>query len=172
MENIRKRVDVRLVTDHNKLLKLTSKPTFVTSSIFSRNLVAVHKIKEVITLNKPAYIGICILNLSKRLMYDFHYNYIRQKYASKAKLLSTDTDSLCYEIQKEDVYADLWQDTQKFDNSDYNEDSPNLDITNKKKPGVSKTKFAEYRSLNSSPCDQKCIFTLKKTIKTTKRIKV
>jgi len=57
-------------------------------------LVAVHKIKEALTLNRPAYIGICILVLSKTLMYDFHYNYIKQKYKSKAKLLFTDTDSL------------------------------------------------------------------------------
>ena len=55
MENIRKRVDVRLVTDEKKLLKLTSKPTYVSSKIFNENLVAVHKIKETLTLNRPAY---------------------------------------------------------------------------------------------------------------------
>jgi len=72
MENIRKRVDVRLVTDEKKLLKMTSKPTYVSSKIFNKNLVTVHKIKE--TLNRPAYVGMCILDLSKTLMYDFHYN--------------------------------------------------------------------------------------------------
>ena len=65
MENIRKRVDVRLVTDEKKLLKLTSKPTYVSSKIFNENLVAVHKIKETLTLNRPAYVGMCILDLSK-----------------------------------------------------------------------------------------------------------
>ena len=80
MENIRKRVDVRLVTDEKKLLKLTSKPTYVSSKIFNENLVAVHKIKETLTLNRPAYVGMCILDLSKTLMYDFHYNYIKDKY--------------------------------------------------------------------------------------------
>ena len=94
MENIRKRVDVRLVTYEKKLLKMTAKPTYVSSKIFNENLVAVHKIKETLTLNRPAYVGMCILDLSKTLMYDFRYNYIKQKYGDKAKLLFTDTDSL------------------------------------------------------------------------------
>ena len=79
MENIKKRVDVRLVTDEKKLLKLTSKPTYVSSKIFNENLVAVHKIKETLTLNRPAYVGMCILDLSKTLMYNFHYNYIKRQ---------------------------------------------------------------------------------------------
>ena len=132
MENIRKRVDVRLVTDEKKLLKLTSKPTYVSSKIFNENLVAVHKIKETLTLNRPAYVGMCILDLSKTLMYDFHYNYIKDKYGDKAKLLFTDTDSLTYEIEAKDVYQDFWNDKHKFDNSDYPEDSPYYDKTNKK----------------------------------------
>ena len=84
MENLRKRVDVRLVTDEKKLLKLTSKPTYVSSKIFSENLMAVHKVKETLTLNRPAYVGMCILDLSKTLMYDFHYNYIKKKYDNRA----------------------------------------------------------------------------------------
>ena len=102
MENLRKRVDVRLVMDEKKLLKLTSKPTSVSCKIFNENLVAIHKIKETLTLNRPAYVGMCILDLRKTLMYDFHYNYIKQKYNHKAKLLFTDTDSLTYEIETND----------------------------------------------------------------------
>ena len=132
MENIRKRVDVRLVTDEKKLLKLTSKPTYVSSKIFNENLVAVHKIKETLTLNRPAYVGMCILDLSKTLMYDFHYNYIKKKYGDKAKLLFTDTDSLTYEIEAKDVYKDFWIDKDKFDNCDYPETSPYFNNTNKK----------------------------------------
>ena len=79
-ENLRKRVDVKLVTNAEKLKKLTSKPTFVSSKIFNENLVAVHKIKEQLTLNRPAYLGMCILDLSKTLMYDFHYNYTKKRY--------------------------------------------------------------------------------------------
>ncbi|KAL9959301.1 hypothetical protein ACROYT_G032614 [Oculina patagonica] len=132
MENLRKRVDVRLVTNTNKLLKLTSKPTYVSSKIFNEDLVAVHKIKETLTLNRPAYVGMCILDLSKTLMYDFHYNYIKKKYGDKAKLLFTDTDSLTYEIEAKDVYKDFWNDKEKFDNSDYPESSPYFNKTNKK----------------------------------------
>ena len=142
MENIRKRVDVRLVTDEKKLLKLTSKPTYVSSKIFDENLVAVHKIKETLTLNRPAYVGMCILDLSKTLMYDFHYNYIKSKYGDKAKLLFTDTDSLTYEIEAKDVYKDFWNDKDKFDNSDYSESSPYFDKTNKKVIGKFKDEAA------------------------------
>ena len=142
MENIRKRVDVRLVTDEKKLLKLASKPTYVSSKIFNENLVAVHKIKETLTLNRPAYVGMCILDLSKTLMYDFHYNYIKDNYGNKAKLLFTDTDSLTYEIEAEDVYQDFWNDKDKFDNSDYSESSPYFDKTNKKVIGKFKDEAA------------------------------
>ena len=132
MENLRKRVDVRLVTDEKKLLKMASKPTYVSSKIFNENLVAVHKIKESLTLNKPAYVGMCILDLSKTLMYDFHYNYIKNKYGDKAKLLFTDTDSLCYEIKAEDIYKDFYNDKDKFDFSEYNKNSIFFDNENKK----------------------------------------
>ena len=142
MENIRKRVDVRLVTHKKKLLKITSKPTYVSSKIFNENLVAVHKIKETLTLNRPAYVGMCILDLSKTLMYDFHYNYIKNKYGNKAKLLFTDTDSLTYEIETEDVYKDFWNDKDRFDNSDYPEDSPYFNKTNKKVIGKFKDEAA------------------------------
>ena len=142
MENIRKRVDVRLITDEKKLLKMASKPTYVSSKIFNENLVAVHKIKETLTLNRPAYVGMCILDLSKTLMYDFHYNYIKEKYGDKAKLLFTDTDSLTYEIEAEDVYRDFWNDKDRFDNSDYPENSPYFDKTNKKVIGKFKDEAA------------------------------
>ena len=142
MENIRKRVDVRLVTSKEKLLKLASKPTYVSSKIFNENLVAVHKIKETLTMNRPAYIGMCILDLSKTLMYDFHYNHIKHNYGNKAKLLFTDTDSLTYEIETTDAYLDFWNDKDKFDNSDYPENSPYFNKTNKKVIGKFKDEAA------------------------------
>ena len=95
-------------------MKLTSKPTFVTSKVLNKKLVAVHKIKETLTLNRPAYVGICILDLCKTLMYDFHYIYIKKKYNDKAKLLFTDTDSLRYEIETEDAYKDFLSDKDKL----------------------------------------------------------
>ena len=142
MENIRKRVDVRLVTSKEKLLKLTAKPTYVSSKIFNENLVAVHKIKETLTMNRPAFVGACILDLSKTLIYDFHYNYIKHKYDNKAKLLFTDTDSLTYEIETADAYADFWQNKDKFDNSDYNIESPFYNVDNKKVIGKFKDESA------------------------------
>ena len=78
MENLCKWVDVRLVTNEKKLDKLASKPTFVSSKIFNKNLMAVCKVKETLTLNRLAYVGMCIPDLSKTLMYDFHYNYIKR----------------------------------------------------------------------------------------------
>ena len=81
MENLHKRVDVRPATDEKKLDKLTSKPTYISSKIFNKNLMAVHKVKETLTLNRPAYVGMCIPDLSKTLMYHFHYNYIKRSMA-------------------------------------------------------------------------------------------
>ena len=136
MENIRKREDIRLVTTPKQLTKLASKPTFIGSKII------VHKIKESLTLNRPAYVGMCILDLSKTLMYDFHYNFIKRKYDAKAKLLFTDTDSLTYEIEAEDVYKDFWKNKKMFDNSDYPSNHQFFDATNKKVIGKFKDEAA------------------------------
>ena len=157
MENLCKRVDVRLVTNEKKLDKLTSKPTFVNSKIFNENLMAVHKVRETLTLNRPAYVGMCILDLSKMLMYDFHYNYIKKKYNNRARLLFTDMDSLTYEIKAEDVYKDFWNDKDVFDNSDYPESSPYYCNVNKKSLENSRTKLVASRSLNSLVLSLRCI---------------
>ena len=130
------------MTDKSKLSKLASKPTYVNSKIFTEDLVAVHKIKETLKLDRPAHVGMCILDLSKTLMYDFHYNYIKKRYNNKAKLLFTDTDSLCYEIETQDIYEELWQDRNLFDNSDYPKDSKFFDSTNKKVIGKFKDEAA------------------------------
>ena len=102
MENIRNTVDIKLVTDEKKAERLAAKPNFKHCNIFSEDLTAIHMKKTFLTFNKPVYLGMCILDLSKTLMFDFHYNYVKKKYGDKAKLLFTDTDSLMYEIRKED----------------------------------------------------------------------
>ena len=84
----------------------------------------------------------CILDLSKTLMYDFQYNYIKDKYQEKARLLFTDTDSLTYEIEAEDVYNDFQKDKDRFDNSDYPKESPYFDASNKKVIGKFKDEAA------------------------------
>jgi len=79
MENIRKRVDIRLRTSSDKASKLVVKPNFRHCTIFDENLVAVHMKKTTIYYNKPVYLGMCILDLSKTLMYEFHYDYTKKK---------------------------------------------------------------------------------------------
>ena len=94
-----------------------SKPSFVSQKIFSKNVVAVHEIKPILTLDKPIYVRFSILDLSKLLMYEFDYKYIKAKY--NTKLLFTGTDSLVYEI-KTDVYEDFYEDKNLFDLFDKN----------------------------------------------------
>ena len=124
-ENIRKRQNVILVDDRKKALKLTSKPNFDRATIFDEHLVAVHMKKTEVYFNKPIYVGQAILDLSKTLMFDFHYNFIRKKYSNKAELLFTDTDSLMYLIQTDDFYHDIKKDIKRnFDTSDYEVNHP------------------------------------------------
>ena len=125
MENIRNRVDVRLVNDKRMAKKLAAKPNFKHCTIFDENLVAIHMKKTKLVFDKPVYLGMCILDLSKTLMYDFHYNYMKTKYGTKAKLLFTDTDSLAYEIKTEDFYKDIAGDVAaKFDTSNFPKNHP------------------------------------------------
>ena len=142
MENVRKRTNIELVTDEKRLNKLSAKPTYVSSKIFNENLVAVHTKKERLLLDKPSYVGMCILDLSKTHMYDFHYNYIKKKYPD-SQLLFTDTDSLFYHIKTEkDIYEEFWVDRELFDNSDYPKSSKFFFNENKKVIGKFKDETA------------------------------
>ena len=103
MENLRKRINVRLVNNKKDFFKYTSRPTHVTHKIFDKNYPALwNKIKPVLTLNKPIYVGFTVLELNKWFMYDFHYSFIKKQF--DAELLFTVTDSLTYEIKSKDVY--------------------------------------------------------------------
>ena len=101
MENLRKRICVELINNAKDYVRRVSRPSFVSQKIFSKNFVAVHRIKPVLTLYKPIYVGFSILELSKLLMYEFHYKYIKNKF--NAKLMFTDTDGFVYEIKTKDV---------------------------------------------------------------------
>ena len=88
MENLRKRINVRLVCNAKDFLKYTSRPTYVTHKLFDKNYAAIHEIKPVLMLNKPIYIGFPVLELSKWMIYDFPYNFIKNNF--NAELLFTD----------------------------------------------------------------------------------
>lgn len=119
LENIRSRVDIRLVSDEKTAKKLSVKPNYKFSTIFNENLIAVHMKKTYLLFNKPIYLEFTILDQSKTLIYDFHYNYMRQKYVNP-KLLFTDTDSLMYELKTNDFYKDISEDVEKmFDTSNF-----------------------------------------------------
>ena len=139
MENLRKRISVKLVNNSKDYVRCISKPSFVSQKVFSKNFVAIHEIKPVLTFNKPVYVEFSILDLSKLLIYEFHYKYIKSKF--DAKLLFTDIDSLVYEIKTEDVYADFYGDKNLFDFSDYPLSSKFFDAANKKVIGKMKDEF-------------------------------
>ena len=104
IKNITSKVDVRMVNNKKDYFRWTSKLTYVTQEIFDNNLVAIHKIKITLTLNKPAYVGMCILELSKVPMHEFRYGYTKNKYGNKSRLLLTGTGSFMYEIETENAY--------------------------------------------------------------------
>jgi len=120
MENIRKRVNVRLINTETQLKKAIAKPTCKYFTMINDDLAMVQLTRKKITQNKPLYTGFVVLELSKLLMYDFHYNHIQERYgADKARLLFTDTDSLCYKIETDDLYQDMAENIQYCDTSSY-----------------------------------------------------
>ena len=98
--------------------------------IFGNDLVTIHKSKVTLTMNKPAYIGICILEMSRMLMDEFHYDYIKNKYDSNSGLLFTDSITI-YKIKAKDVYQDFSTDKEMFDFSNYSAKSKYYDVSNK-----------------------------------------
>ena len=136
MGNLRKRINVRLVNNEKDFLKYTSRPTYVTHKIFDKDYAAIHEIKPVLILNKPIYVGFTVLELSKWLMYDFHYNFIEKNF--NAELLFTDTDSLAYEIKSKNVDEEFFKWKNLFEFSNYSKDSKFFDDANKKVIGIMK----------------------------------
>ena len=139
MENLRKRINVRLVNNAKDFLKYTSRPTYVTHKIFGKTYAAIHEIKPELILNNPIYVGFTVLDLSKWKMYDFHYNFIKKNF--NADLLFTDTDSLVYEIKSKNISEDFFKRKDLFDFSNYSEDSEFFNKTNKRTIGKMKDEF-------------------------------
>ncbi|EFA13456.1 hypothetical protein TcasGA2_TC010687 [Tribolium castaneum] len=125
MENVDNRVDIKLATHWKKnghkygAETWIAKPQFKNCSIFTENLVAIEMNKVQVTYDKPIYVGFSILEISKTLMYDFFYNFLKVKYGNNVQLLYTDTDSLILEIYTENVYNDIKQNIDRFDTSNY-----------------------------------------------------
>ena len=139
IENLRKRMSVRLVNNAGDYKKFVSKPSFFSRKVFSKNCVAIHEIKPVLTFDKPIYLGFTILDLSKLVMHGFDYKYIERKF--RANLLFTDTESLVYEIKTDDIYEDFHEGRNLLDFSDYPWDSKFFDPVNKNVIGRMKDEF-------------------------------
>ena len=139
MEHLRKRTNVTLVNNAKDYVRYISKPSFVSQKIFSKNFVAIHEIKPVLTLNKPIYVAFSILDLRKFLTYEFYYKYIKSKF--NANLLFTDKDRVVYEIDTENVYEGFYKDKNLFDFSDYPLHSKFCDPINKNVTGKMKDEF-------------------------------
>ena len=142
IENIRKRQNVKLVDDEKKAFKISLKPNFDRATIFDENLVAIHMKKTEVYFNKPIFVGQAILDISKTHMFDFHYNYIKKNYGDKAELLMTDTDSLMYLIQTDDVFKDIKREDvkERFDTHNFPKHHPSGIQTgvNEKEVGIFK----------------------------------
>ena len=121
MENLRKRIDFEIVTSRKVALKRIAKPNFKRAKRFREDLVGIHTTKPVLVLNRPIQVGFAILDLSKYLMYDFHYNTWMQKFPN-SRLLFTDTDSLAYEVVGHDIYTGMADMKDQFDFSEYPKD--------------------------------------------------
>ena len=162
MENIRKHRNIKLVTTEEKYLRTVMKPNFKSGTLFGKNLMGCEMGKIKVVMKKPVYLGQAILDLSKIIMYEFHYDYMVLKYGlEKLKLCYTDTDSLIYNIKTEDFYADIVDDVlARFDTSGYCPNWPLPIGLNKKVISLMKDKLGgaimtEFVGLRPKLCSYK-----------------
>ena len=127
MENVRKHRDIKFATTDKRKNKLVSEPTCHTTKWFSEDLLAIEMKKTKTKMNKPVYLGLSILKISKTLMYKFWYDCIKPKYQNNAKLCYIDTERFIIHIKTEDVYEYIANDVKKwFDTSNHSEDDKRL----------------------------------------------
>ena len=134
MENVRNHINidlVRCISEKEHLRKLIARPCFAKAKIFNEHFAAIHSYKTNLKLNRPIYVGMCILDLAKHLMYRYDFYYIIISKPSTA-ILYTDTDSLILEIKTEDVYKDMANDKDSYDFSNYPIYHPLYSVKNKK----------------------------------------
>ena len=163
MENVRKHRDIKLVTTDKRRNHTTT--NFHTTKWFSENLLAIEMKKTKVKMNKPTYLGLSILEISKPLMYEFWCDYMKPKYGDNVKLCYMDTDSFIMYIKTEDFYEDIADDVEKrFDASNYEVDRPLPTGKNKKVIGLMKdelggkimTKFVALRPKTYSYLTDDC----------------
>ena len=155
LECVRKRINIQLIKgnkDLEKLRKLIAKPSYAGRKTFSDNLTAVHMYKDKLKLNRPIYVGMSILDLSKHLMYDYYYNHLKLQYKNNCSLLYIDTDSFLLYIETDDVYKDIENNAEQYDTSNYDKnhflfDETNMKVLGKFKDELSGTPIQEYVGL-------------------------
>ncbi|KYN27900.1 hypothetical protein ALC57_02694 [Trachymyrmex cornetzi] len=142
MENVRNHTDVKLLTQWDGRYgaeAMIAKPNFHSRSVFSENLIAIEIRKLEVKFNKPIYVGMCILDISKVCLYEFHHEYMLPLYRKKCEIMYTDTDSLIYRIECDHVYEQMKRDIIRFDTNDYSTDNVyGIPLANKKVPGLMK----------------------------------
>lgn len=148
MENVEKRRDIKLLSHWKRsgcklgAENLIAKPQFQNCTIFSENLVALEFQKGRIVYNKPLYVGFSVLEISKTMMYDFFYEFLKPKYNEKVSLLYTDTDSFILNIETENFYTDMKENLNKFDTSNYKSNNIHEMTITQSEPGKMKDEYA------------------------------
>ena len=133
MENVRKRRNIKLVTTERRRNYLVSEPNYHTTKFFIENLLAIEMRKTQILMNKPVYLGLSKLDLSKAVMYEFWYDYVKPNYDEIAKLCYIDTDSFIVHVKTDDIYKYIAEDVEaRFDTSNFEIDRPLPKGKNKK----------------------------------------
>ena len=141
MENVRNHSEIKLVTSDKRRKILVSEPNYHSHKKFSEYLMAIEMKKTRVKIAKPLYLGMSILDISKKLMYEFWYDYIVPKYGDRVKLCYTDIDTYIINIKTKDFFKDIFNDVEKrFDTSNYdkNDKRPIIIGKNKKVPGLFK----------------------------------
>ena len=139
MENVRKHRNIKLVAIERRINYLVAEPNYHTTKFFTENLLAIEMRKTQILMNKPVYLVLSILDLSKTVTYEFWYESVKPKYGENAKLCYMDTDSFIVHVKTDDIYKDIAVDVEtKFDTSNFEIDRPLPKGKNKKVIGLMK----------------------------------
>ena len=139
MENVRKHCNIKFVRNDNKRNKLVSEPNYHTMKLIDEDLAIIEMRKTRVKMNKPIYLGLSILELSKITMYEFWYDYVKSKYMDNARLCYMDTDSFVINVKTKDFYKDIEKDVkERFDTSNFSYDGPLPIGMNKKVVGLMK----------------------------------